>query len=256
MWTSRPPDDVAEPREHRDSRPARVDYEDLAETLQALSYPARLELLDMLRFPHTAAEVKLTPHRVVAGENPERAVSKQAVQAHLDKLVDTGLVRVATVEVGGRQVNQFLVNSQRFYAIVEDLRRLCVRYAGRGPVGDQTGTLGGATTGGAPRGPRLTLVHGVYEAKAFPLTDETAREGRWTVGRQRGAAVSLDYDPYVSSEHAHITRGAKGYVITDAADSKNGTFVNWEPLPKGASQPLRAADIIGVGRSLLCFAPE
>ncbi|HUR69934.1 MAG TPA: FHA domain-containing protein [Candidatus Thermoplasmatota archaeon] len=237
-------------------RPTRVDYVDLAETLQALSYPARLELLDILRFPHTAAEVKLTPHRVVAGENPERAVSKQAVQAHLDKLVDAGLVRVTTTERGGRQVNEFLVNSQRFYAIVEDLRRLCVRYAGRGPVGDQTGTLGSPAPTGAPRGPRLTLVHGVYEAKVFPLVAETAREGRWTIGRQRGVAVSLDYDPYVSSEHAHLTLGPKGYTLTDAADSKNGTFVNWEPLPKGGSVLLRSADILGVGRSLLCFAAE
>lgn len=253
MWPSRPPGDVPDPRA---PSPTPVDYEDLAETLSALSYPARLQLLDILRFPHTAAEVRLTPTRVVAGENPERAVTKQAVQAHLDKLVDAGLVRVTSVELGGRQANEFIVNSQRFYAIVEDLRRLCVRYAGRGPVGDQTGTLGGAPAGAAPRGPRLTLVHGVYEAKAFPLTSATAREGRWTIGRQRGVGVSLDYDPYVSGEHAHVTLGPKGYTLTDAAESKNGTFVNWEPLPKGGSQLLRAADIIGVGRSLLCFAPD
>lgn len=237
-------------------RTPRIDYEDLAETLAALSYPARLELLDILRFPHTAAEIRLAPHRVVAGENPDRAVSKQAVQAHLDKLVDAGLVRVATIDVGGRQANQFLVNSQRFYAVVEDLRRLCVRYAGRGPVGDHTGTLGGAATGGAMVGPRLTLVHGVYEAKAFPLTADTARDGRWTIGRQRGVAVSLDYDPYVSGEHAHVRLGPKGYELVDDRESKNGTFVNWELVPKGGSRPLRAADIIGVGRSLLCFATE
>lgn len=237
-------------------RPPRIDYIDLAETLQALSYPARLELLDMLRFPHTAAEVRLAPTRVVPGENPDRAVSKQAVQAHLDKLVDTGLVRVSSIDVGGRSVNQYVANSQRLYAITEELRSVCVRYAGRGPIGDATGTLGGPAQATAASGPRLVLVHGVYEAKTFALSDENAQDGRWVIGRRRGATVSLDYDPFVSSEHAFITREASGFVLHDAPESKNGTLVNWETMPKGSTRRLKAADIIGVGRSLLSFAAD
>lgn len=229
-----------------------MDYADLAETLAVLSYPARLELLDILRAPHTAAEIRLSPHRVVAGENPERAVSKQAVQAHLDKLVDVGLVRVDTIVQDGRATNRYVMNSPRFYAILEELRQLNLRYAGRGATGDDTGTLMGGPSPDAPAGPRLVLVHGVYEGKQFPLDGA----GGWTIGRAPGAAVRLDYDPFVSMEHAFLAREGDAFLVSDAPESKNGTQVNWQALPKGAKRRLRAGDVVGVGRSLLSFVPE
>jgi hypothetical protein len=228
-----------------------VDYAALAEVLAALSYGARLELLDLLRFPHTAGEIRLTPQRTLAGENPDRPASKQAVQAHLDRLVDTGLVRVETVGSDARGTNRYVVNAQRFYAVTEDLRLLNVRYAGRGGVGDATGTLGSASESEETRGPRLSLAHGVYEGKVFPLAPA---DERWTIGRHRSAAVSLDYDPYVSMEHAIVARIDGAYHITDVRDSKNGTMVNWRLVPKGGSRALRAGDIVGVGRSMLVFA--
>lgn len=250
MLPPRPPDRVPD-------APARFppDYAGLADVLGALAYGARLELLDMLRFPHTAGEIRLNPHRHAAGANPDRAISKQAVQAHLDKLVDVGLVRVEQVTVEGRATNRYAANVQQLYSLVEDLRGLCVRYAGRGPVGSATGTLAAPAQPVEARGPRLTLVHGVYEGKAFPLTDETARDGRWVIGRQRLAPISLDYDPFVSGEHAFVSRVDGGFSVTDAPRSKNGTMLNWTPLPRGGTAALRPGDVVSVGRSHLVFAP-
>jgi len=231
-----------------------VDYGSLAEFLSALAYPARLELLRILRFPHLVSDIKLAPMRVERGENPERLAAKQTIQAHLDKLVDADLVRVEAAGEGSRRANVYTVNSQKVYAVTEDLRKVSTIYAGRGGVGEVTGTLGGGARGTpAPKGPRLVLVHGLYEGKAYPLD---GGDGHWLLGRRRGIAISLDYDPYVSLENSIVRREREGIVIEDLAESKNGTSVNWEPLAKGRPRVLKPADVIGVGRSLLVFARE
>ena len=250
MLPAPPPDGMPDAPPRR-----RLDYAGLADVLAVLGYGARLELLDVLRFPHTAGEIRLSPHRHAAGENPDRAISKQAVQAHLDKLVDVGLVRVEQVVIEGRSTHRYVVNAQQLYSLVEDMRALCVRYAGRGPVGSATGTLQSAAQAAEAQGPRLTLVHGVYEGKPFPLSAETARDGRWVIGRQRLASIALDYDPFVSSEHAFVQRAGESFTITDAPRSKNGTMINWARLPPGGTTALRPGDVVSVGRSHLVFAP-
>jgi DNA-binding transcriptional ArsR family regulator len=234
-----------------------VDYGSLAEFLSALAYPARLELLRILRFPHLVADIKLAPMRVEPGENPDRVASKQTIQAHLDKLVDADLVRVESAGEGTRRANVYTVNSQKVYAVTEDLRKVSTIYAGRGGVGEVTGTLG--RSGGertAAKGPRLVLVHGLYEGKSYPLDARADPQGEWLVGRRRDAAVSLDYDPYVSLENSLVRRDGDRILIEDAPESKNGTSVNWERLPKGRPHELKPADVIGVGRSLLVYARE
>jgi DNA-binding transcriptional ArsR family regulator len=240
-----------------DPRAPDVDFGSLAEFLSALAYPTRLELLRILRFPHIASEIKVAPMRVEPGENPERSASKQTVQAHLDKLVDADLVRVERAGEGTRNALVYTVNSQKVYAVTEDLRKVSTMYAGKGGVGDITGTLGGASRGApAARGPRLVLVHGLYEGKSYAL-DEAVGAGREAIiGRRRDVAISLDYDPYVSLENSVVRRDGDKVVIEDLADSKNGTSVNWEPLLKGRAHVLKPADVIGVGRSLLVFARE
>lgn len=250
------PDHVAVDRRASKREEVEVDYAGLAESLAALSYPARLELLDHLRFPHAVSEVRLSPLRSAPGENPERASSKQAVQAHVDKLVDAGLVRMELADTEGRAAHRYTVNLQSLYAVVEELRRLSVRYAGRGAVGDATGTMVASEAPPVAKGVRLVLVHGVYEGKSFPLTDETAVDGAWTIGRQRGLPIALDYDPFVSALHARITRSGAHFALADLPESKNGTSVNWEMLGKAERRTLRPADVIGVGRSLLTFVPE
>ncbi len=234
-----------------------VDYGSLAEFLSALAYPTRLELLRILRFPHIASDIKLTPLRVEPGENPQRVASKQTIQAHLDKLVDADLVRVEDAEEGSRKAHVYTVNSQKVYAVTEDLRKVSTIYAGRGAVGEFTGTVGMQPHGTpATQGPRLVLVHGLYEGKSYPLDKRLGPEGPWIIGRRRDLAISLDYDPYVSLENSVVRRKGDQFTIEDMPDSKNGTMINWEPLTKGKAQALRAADVVGVGRSLLVFARE
>ncbi len=232
-----------------------VDYASLADFLSALAYPTRLELLRVLRFPHIASEIRIAPLRVERGENPRRTASKQTIQAHLDKLVDAGLVRVESSGEEGRKRRVYSVNSQKVYAVTEDLRKVSTIYAGRGAVGEATGTLVQSPPTNDPLpGPRLVLVHGLYEGKSFPLDERIAPDGAWVIGRRRGLAISLDYDPYVSLENSVVRRQGNQLTVEDLPESKNGVTVNWEPVAKGARRVLKSADVVGVGRSLLVFS--
>ncbi|MHB8605176.1 MAG: FHA domain-containing protein [Thermoplasmatota archaeon] len=239
-----------------DPRALPVDYATLAELLAALGYSTRLEIVERLRFPHTLGELRIAPARVREGENPDRAVARQTVQAHLEKLVEADLVRMEQVELDGRLTNRYVVNRQRLYALTEDLRRLGVLQATQLPAEDLTVPVGAGASAPDATGPRLTLVHGVYEGKAFALDAKSAADGKWTIGRRVGLPVSLDYDPFVSTENAYVSARDGRFTLTDVRESKNGTMLNWRPLAKGATVPLKACDVIGVGRSLLVFAAE
>lgn len=232
-----------------------MQHDALAEQLAALGYVTRLELLEALRLPHALSDIELTPRR--GGEPGVQApASRSTVYEHLRKLEETGLIRSREVERGGRTVKVFMTDPLRLYALLEELRRVIAFHAGHAPAGDSTGTLRGAPKASRASGPRLVLVHGLYEGRSYHLDAEGLAGDRWLIGRKTGLAVSLDYDPYASLENAYVTFRGGRYVLHDFADSKNGTLVNWEPLPRGGTAPLRAGDIIGVGRSLLCFVPE
>ncbi|HEV8359229.1 MAG TPA: FHA domain-containing protein [Candidatus Thermoplasmatota archaeon] len=233
-----------------------VDYEGLADFLHALAYPTRLELLDILRFPHALGEIKLSPRRAAPGVPDERTASRQAIHGHLEKLVDADLVRVEPAPEGSRSQQRYVVNPPKLYALVEELRRLAVMQVGGGAAGDATGTLMEPARPQAAKGARLVLVHGAYEGKVFPLDAKTAVDGVWTIGRRRALPVCLDYDPYVSLENAVMAQRGGQFAVTDLPGSKNGTMVNWSRLAKGGTRPLKAGDIISLGRSRLCFVPE
>ena len=183
-----------------------VDYDSLAQSLAALAYPLRLELLDVLGLPRPLSEIRVRPLRGEAHGSGERAAAKQTVSAHLERLLEAGLLVAAEADVGGRRVTTYAVNPQRLYAITEDLRRLAEKHGGRGRGGDETGTLAAAARPRVAGGPRLVVVHGAYEGRAFPLTDATAVDGAWVIGRHRGLAIALDYDPFVSVENSLVTR--------------------------------------------------
>lgn len=226
-----------------------IDHDSLADALRALAYPLRLELLETLDEPATLSEIRISPLRGEQGASPARAAAMTTVAAHLDKLVEAGLVVTGQVEAGGKRLTTYTVNPQRVYAITEELRRVSLRHGGRGRGEAETGTI---VVPPAPRdaeGPRLVLVHGVYEGKVYPL----AGEGPWAIGRRRDATIALDYDPFVSVEHARVERVDDVYRLVDDPESKNGTTLHWRALPKGGRAPLAHGDIVGVGRSLLVF---
>lgn len=226
-----------------------VDHDALAESLSALAYPARLDLLEQLHVPLALSDIRVRARRGEPGLDADRLASKQATLAHLTKLKEAGLVRLGEARVQGRDVPTYAVDAARLYGVIEALRAVGARHAGWGRSADETGTLGDAPSGSTASGPRLVLVHGLYEGNAYPL----ARRGAWTIGRSKEADVALDYDPYVSAEHARVERTAFGYRIHDARESKNGTSVNWRRIPQGGWVDLSQGDIIGVGKSLLAF---
>lgn len=230
-----------------------LDYERLASFLSALAYPVRLELLHKLQFPHTVGEIEVTPHREDRGRRQDRPLARQTVQGHLDKLMAAGLVRAEPVEQSGKQIPAYQVDPSRLYALIEEIRRLSVMYAGKGATAPGTGTVKADREPVQAEGPHLLLVHGVYEGKVFPLDSSTRGEDGWVIGRDPDLTFSLDYDPFVSERNAKITREDGRFVVHDLEASKNGTYVNWHQLPEGGSWELTSGEVIGVGRSLLSF---
>ncbi|HET6403065.1 MAG TPA: FHA domain-containing protein [Candidatus Thermoplasmatota archaeon] len=230
------------------------DMAKLAEYLRALGNQNRLELLYALRRPRSVREIELHPQEVRAGENPERAISHQAVRDHLAKLRAIGVLTVERVERDGNVVDEYVLNHQKLFAIVEELRMLGDLRAEEAPPVQPTIGASPAAPAKAEHGPRFVLVRGQGEGRVFALRKENLTAGRgWLIGRKLGLAVSLDYDPFVSSENAEIMLTSAGYRIHDVRSSRNGTLVNFEPVPAGGSKPLAHGDVVSIGRTHLVF---
>lgn len=228
--------------------------------LKAIAYANRLQLLTLLRSPRTLDEIHLSPASAKAGGNPARTISRQAVQDHLDRLVETGLLRVRKrSREGRRSVQEFVVDRSRLFALAEDLRSLCVfEPTGRfDPCATEGLAASPAAADLAEPGPKVVVVHGADVGRSFALPRKGLANGRgWIVGRSDRSHVTLPYDPYVSSENAEILETTDGFRILDLRTSKNGTYVNWTRLPVGGEVSLGSGDVIGVGRSLLVFREE
>lgn len=201
-------------------------------------------------------EIHLAPSKEQAGATPDRNITRQGVQNHLDRLVEAGLVRAGTTDRKGRRaMNEFVLDHARVFAVVEELRKLS-EFGPNVPL-DPFATihLPDSPTSAWEDGPKLVLVHGVREGTAYPLRAALVKPPRgWIVGRAAGAHVPLEYDPYVSAENAEILRSPDGsFGLLDLRTARNGTFLNWRRLPAGGVAPLRSGDVIGVGRSLLLF---
>jgi DNA-binding transcriptional ArsR family regulator len=219
-----------------------------------LANPSRLELLRQLRQARTASEVTLQPPDVAPGENPERPISRQAARIHLTKLADIGVVVARRTRRGHAVADEYVLNPQRLFAIVEEMRQLAALRPLQPPGSEATmegRPMASRRHGG---GVRLVLVHGLEEGRCYSLNlADHGEERGWVIGRRPGVAVCLDYDPFVSSENSEITHSRGSYVLHELRSSRNGTYLNWEPLGKGVSHELRTGDVIGVGRSLLLF---
>lgn len=235
-----------------------IDFLRLEAHLKVLAYANRLELLSLLRKPKTLDEIRLTPGVSQAGESADRPISRQAVQNHVDQLVEAGVIRVGkTDRKGKRSVNEYVLDQARLFAVLEELRKV-------GTFAPFV-TLDPFTTEGIAEskeadwepGPKLVLVHGVHEGRSFALKPSQVKPPRgWVVGRGTGVHVSLDYDPYVSSENAEVLKTPNGWRLLDLRSAKNGTFLNWKRVPVGGEVPLRGGDVVGVGRSFLVFRED
>jgi hypothetical protein len=176
------------------------------------------------------------------------------VRDHLAKLRSIGVVAVQRSEREGGIVDEYVLNHQKLFAIVEELRRLG-ELRGMVPAGfEQTIAAERDAAQARDEGPRLVLVRGQGEGRVFALRKDTLDADRgWVIGRKHGLAVSLDYDPFVSSENAEVLLNGAGFTLLDIRSSKNGTFLNFKPLPRGGSAPLANGDIVTLGRTSLVF---
>lgn len=231
-----------------------ANFERLAEVLKALGNPNRLELLHALRAPRAVSDIALRPEpsRSAMG-GPDRAISHQAVRDHLAKLRELGVVAVQRAERDGGIVDEFVLNHQQLFAIVEELRGLGELRAER-EVPLPTMAAGREAASARDQGTRFVLVRGQGEGRVFPLRKDTLSADRgWIVGRKHGIAVNLDYDPFVSAENAEVLLTGEGFQLLDIRSSRNGTFLNFRPLPRGGSAALRDGDVVSVGRTNLVF---
>lgn len=222
--------------------------DDLERTLKALANANRIHLLIALQEPRRLGDIDLTPSRRDTRGHEDRAISKQAVRSHIDALIDLGVV-----ETRGRTPSElrFVVNHARLYEVTERLRELATVKA-TVPVQDQTMARDPTGAAAAASGPHLVLVRGVREGQVWPLGGPEP-PGGWLIGRRRDAAISLDFDPYVSSAHCRIVRREGRHFLADLLENRNGTLLNWQAMVRGGIAPLKAGDLISVGMSMLLY---
>lgn len=229
-----------------------IEHDRLGQYLKTLGNAGRLEILEQLRVPKAAGEIRLRPRRREGGATRNRPMSRQAVEEHLEVLEAVGVIRRRPSERNGRAVEEFVLHQQRLFAIVAELRQLTALRSASDTDAGATVAEEVASTG-LRRGPQLVLAGGPWEGKAFLLEPP---QDRWVIGRRRGAHVALDYDPYISQENTMVTRSEEGWRVHDLPRSRNGTRLNFAPLPKGGAAPLRSGDLVAVGRSLLVFRED
>ena len=235
-----------------------IEYARLEAYLKTLAYANRLELINVLRRPRTLDEIHLTPGASQAGANPDRPISRQAVQNHLDKLAEAGLVRVGLTErKGKRAIYEYVTDHARLFAVLEEMRKVSAFEPIVRLDPDRTEALPDAEEAQWEEGPKLVVAHGVHEGRAFPLRSSQRPPGRgWVVGRGDDAQVPLEYDPYVSVENCEVVQVGRQFRVLDLRSAKNGTLLNWRRLPLGGEAPLRSGDVLGVGRTLLVFRED
>ena len=73
-----------------------------------------------------------------------------------------------------------------------------------------------------------------------------------TIGRKGYNKLQIN-EPYVSAQHAVITRTAPGFFVLEDCGSRNGTFVNEKAVIRPA--PIKAGDVIRFGIASCSVVP-
>lgn len=235
----------------------RPEVEELADHLRVLANPNRLRLLYELRRPRSVSQIELPPETVADGENPDRAISHQAVRDHLSKLRSIGVLTTERREHKGNILDEYVLNHQRLFALIEELRSLGELRATEPAPQEETIPGDRETPSEMQSGPRFLLVRGQGEGRVFPLRSENLTSDRgWVIGRKQGLAVTLDYDPFVSAENSELLMDGSGFKLINLRSSRNGTLLNFEPLAPGASAEIKHGDIVSVGKTSLVFRTD
>lgn len=221
----------------------------LAGHLSALGHPARIELLRQLRIPRTVREIQIRPRRSDEAGSADRPMSRNAVERHLGVLTAIGVVKRRDGDRDGRQVHEYVLQHQRLFQVVEALRDVTALRPVETMDLDRTVADAKAAPARAVDGPAFRILNGPSEGRAVRLVGD----GPWTIGRSSRHAIVLDHDPYVSSDHAFVAMKEGRFIVQDDGANRNGTRLNWQPLPPRTPIPLTAGDVVGVGRSLMLF---
>lgn len=235
---------------------ARVDPKRLANRLKVLSAWNRIELLTQLQMPRTLPEIALGPSRASQTLGAERRLAKQTIAHHLEVLTEHGFIRRHRAVRDGEEVQEYQVDHTELFLLVEELKSLGLIRAVRGHAQEHTAVEQTPTGDGddallvhLPKGPALVLVTGPLIGTPHPLHGA----GPWVIGRAKSCAVPVAFDPFVSAENAIIKRQGADIMVTGLSKARNGTFLNWDPVPPGTTRSLVPGDVIGVGRSLLLY---
>jgi DNA-binding transcriptional ArsR family regulator len=224
----------------------------LAAALVALGSPTRLALLRAVRAPKALREIDVRIADPAAPGAPPRPLARQTVKEHLDRLLEAGLVTAREAERDYGPTVEYSLNHQELFGLAELLREL----ARLRPVAEPRNPT---VEGLAPpppfdlAGPCLVLVKGLDDGRVFDLPAPAIGRKEWVMGRSRGADIALDFDQFISAENTAITWEDGTYFVRDLEESRNGTTLNYQPLPKGTRRALRTGDLVGVGRALLMF---
>jgi hypothetical protein len=222
-----------------------LDSARLSLVLKALASQVRIDLMKALQVPRTLGEIHVQPRR---GGSASVLMSRAVLRRHLEQLLAIGVVRSVHLPRNGRRTIHYVVNHSQTFVLTEELRRLALLRLD-GAVAD--GTLPGPPPPKAQvTGPRLTLVNGLYEGRNYALPRSPSAA---MIGRGPSCAIRLDYDPFVSLQHARVEEARGQWWLLDLPTSRNGTDLNWEAVALGVAHPLTTGDVVRVGRSSLLF---
>lgn len=206
--------------------------EALAAQLSVIANATRLALLDRLARPAFAPEIE-----------EELGMTRQGLKRHLDQLIEAGLVEARASKRGVFPATEYLASAPGIFAFKEDVLSLATPPA----AATTHDTVPATSPSGAqpPKGAGLVVVHGRRRGEWFPLDPARAT----TLGRDDANDIALPWDPFASARHALIDRDRATWRVRDI-EARNGTFVDFQLLDRGATATLRAGSIIGIGRSL------
>ncbi len=223
----------------------------LADALNALANSVRIQLLREVRTPKILKDIKVYAPVDAAGDRG-RPLSRQSVKDHLDRLTQIGAVVTREIKGERGMTVEYVMNQQQVFRISEEFRSLAkLRAVPSLPLDTVLGEQ--EQESHQIQGPCLVLVKGIDEGQTFSLEPPDGDKAEWIIGRRRSTHISLEYDPFVSSQNSVIRWRDATYTLEDLPESRNGTTRNFRLMPKGRPTPIRNGDLVGVGRSLLLF---
>ena len=224
-----------------DPRTTSDDRRELPRALSALSNETRLRMLQRLARPAFVADLCR-----------EFNLTRQAVTRHLEELRAAGLVEVEQgLRRGALPAASYVASPTGLFAFKERVLSIALPPIPSTREPKATRPAAAPQAGETPTCPRLLLVHGDAPGRWLSLR----QGGSWIIGRDASADVSLGYDPFVSSRHAHLQLASGRWVLQDLY-SRNGTSVNFEPLDRGERREIESGDLIVIGRSRLLLRED